>query len=108
MKVARRAPGPAYANLQWRKPREVWRVGASDARGIPTLAACCRGRLNACLGIDRGGDEPGRPIATDRTGVARGRLIDEAVVQDGATASMVMADREPAKQQGRTGVSPRT
>jgi hypothetical protein len=22
MMVARRAPGPAYANLQWRKPRE--------------------------------------------------------------------------------------
>ena len=34
MKVARRAPGPAYANLQWRKPREVWRGGASDAVGI--------------------------------------------------------------------------
>src|ERR1700688_2494961 len=31
MKVERRAPGPAYANLQWRKPREVWRGGASDA-----------------------------------------------------------------------------
>src|SRR6266404_248209 len=29
MKVERRAPGPAYANLQWRKPREVWRGGAS-------------------------------------------------------------------------------
>ena len=26
--------GPAYANLQWRKPREVWRGGASDAMGI--------------------------------------------------------------------------
>ena len=24
MKVERRRPGPAYANLQWRKPREVW------------------------------------------------------------------------------------
>ena len=26
--------GPAYANLQWRKPREAWRGGASDAAGI--------------------------------------------------------------------------
>ena len=34
MKVARPAPGPAYANLQRRKPREVWRGGASDAEGI--------------------------------------------------------------------------
>jgi hypothetical protein len=25
MKVARRTPGPAYANPQWRKPREEWR-----------------------------------------------------------------------------------
>jgi hypothetical protein len=42
MKVERRAPGPAYANLQWRKPREVWRGGASDAMGIwwlPCLSA---------------------------------------------------------------------
>jgi hypothetical protein len=37
MKVERRAPGPAYANLQWRKPREVWRGGASDAVGISRL-----------------------------------------------------------------------
>jgi hypothetical protein len=34
MKVQPRTPGPAYANLQWRKPREVWRGGASDAIGI--------------------------------------------------------------------------
>src|SRR5450432_661492 len=26
--------GPAYANLQWRKPREVWKGRASDAMGI--------------------------------------------------------------------------
>ncbi len=42
MKVARRAPGPAYANLQGRKPREVWRGDASDAMGIwrlPCLSA---------------------------------------------------------------------
>jgi hypothetical protein len=35
MKVARRTHrGPAYANLHWRKPREVWRGGASDAMGL--------------------------------------------------------------------------
>jgi hypothetical protein len=39
MKVARRTPGPAYANLQWRKPREVWRGGASDAVGIWRLVS---------------------------------------------------------------------
>ena len=40
------------------------------------------------------------------TGVAQQRLIDEAVVQGGATASMVMAGREPAKCS--TGMSRRT
>jgi hypothetical protein len=39
MKVERRAPGPAYANLQWRKPREVWRGGESDAMGIWRLSS---------------------------------------------------------------------
>src|ERR1700680_3469643 len=38
MTVARRTPGPAYANLQWRKPREVWRGGASDAMGTWRLS----------------------------------------------------------------------
>jgi hypothetical protein len=38
MKVGRRAPGPAYANLQWRKPREVWKGRASDAMGIWRLS----------------------------------------------------------------------
>src|SRR5258708_26719848 len=33
--------GPASANLQWRKPREVWRGGASDAMGIWRLS-CLR------------------------------------------------------------------
>jgi len=32
--------GPASANLQGRKPREVWRGLASDAMGISTLARC--------------------------------------------------------------------
>jgi len=31
---AARTVGPAYANLQWRKPREVWKGRASDAMGI--------------------------------------------------------------------------
>src|SRR5947209_20458069 len=30
--------GPAYANLQGRKPREVWSGRASDAMGISVLA----------------------------------------------------------------------
>lgn len=36
MMVAWRTLGPAYANLQWRKPREVWRGSASEAMGIST------------------------------------------------------------------------
>jgi hypothetical protein len=82
MKVERRAPGPASENLQWRKPRDVWRGGASDAMGISTLAICCRGTLNACLGSDRGGDEPGRLIATGRTGVAERRSNDTTAIKD--------------------------
>jgi len=31
---AARTVGPAYANLQWRKPREMWKGRASDAMGI--------------------------------------------------------------------------
>ena len=69
MMVARRTPGPAYANLQGRKPREVWRGLASDAMGISTLAVCCRGALNACLERDRRSDKPGQPIATCGIGV---------------------------------------
>ena len=75
--------------------------------GILALATCCRGTLTASLGSGRWGDEFGQPIATGRSGVAQRRLIDKAVVQRGATASMVIAGREPAKQKGRTGVSPR-
>src|SRR4030088_1951544 len=33
MMVARHTPGPAYANLQGRKPRDVGRGAASDAMG---------------------------------------------------------------------------
>jgi hypothetical protein len=35
-------------------------------------------------------------------------LLVEAVVQGGATASMVMADQEPAQQKYSTGMSPRS
>jgi hypothetical protein len=52
MKEVPRAPGPASANLQGRKPRETGRGGASDAMGIAVLAVCCQGALNAWLGSD--------------------------------------------------------
>src|SRR6266702_712787 len=94
MTVARRTRGPAYANLQWRKPRDVWRGCASDAMGISALAVCCGTALNARLGSDRGGDEPGRPIAIGRTGGAQRRSNGKTAIQ----ASMVIAGREPTKQ----------
>jgi hypothetical protein len=53
MKVARRALGPAYANLQGRKPREVWRGGASDAMGISAAAVFSRRALTASFGSGR-------------------------------------------------------
>ena len=99
--------GPAYANLQWRKPREVWRGGASVAMGIWTLAACCRGALTTSVGSGRRGGELGRSIAIAGTGVAQRRLIDESVTRGVATASMVMADRESARQR-RNGMPWRT
>ena len=86
----------------------MWRGGASAAMGISALGVCCRGALSTSLDSGGRGDEFSRPIATDRTGVARRRLIDDAVVQSGATASMVIAGREPAKQKCSTGMSPRT
>src|SRR5882757_5326610 len=105
MMTAPRTPGPASANLQGRKPREVGRSSASDAMGFSALVICCARALSSCLGSGRGG-ELSWPIATGSTGVAQQRLIDEAVVQGGATASMVMAGREPAKCS--TGMSRRT
>src|SRR4051794_29317670 len=69
--TAPRTPGPASESLQGRKPREVWRGGASDAMGIWTLATCCRGALIACLGSSRRGGEQCRAVATGRTGVAQ-------------------------------------
>ena len=107
MKVARRAPGPAYANLQGRKPREVWRDRASDAMGILVLAVCCRVALNACLGSDRGGDETFRPVATGRTGVAQRSSNDRTAIPGCARASRIIAGQEPSIQKCRTGVSPR-
>jgi hypothetical protein len=107
MMVARRTPGPAYANLQWRKPRDVGRGGASDAMGISALAVCCRGAMTACLGSGQWSGELGRPIAMGRTGAARRRLIDESVAPGVATASMVMAGRESARQR-RNGMPRRT
>jgi hypothetical protein len=38
---AARTVGPAYANLQWRKPREVWKGCASDAMGIYSVQRNC-------------------------------------------------------------------
>ena len=58
----------------------MWRGFASDAMGISALAVCCGGVLNACLGSDRGDDEPGRPIATGRTGVALRRSNDTTAI----------------------------
>ena len=81
----------------------MWRSSASAAMGISALAVSCRGALIASLGSGRRGGELGWPIAIGRTGVAWRRLIDEVVVQGGATASMVMAGREPAKQNCSTG-----
>ena len=99
---------PAYANLRGRKPRDVGQCGASGAMGISTLAVCRRGGLTACLASGRWGGGLDRLIAIGRTGVARRGLIDGAVVQGGATASVVMAGRKSAKQKCSTGMSPRT
>ena len=55
MKVVPRTPGPASANLQGRKPREVGRGGASDAMGILSLAVCVGCSLNAVCGCDQEG-----------------------------------------------------
>jgi hypothetical protein len=74
--------------------------------GFSALVICCPRALSSSLGSGRRGGELSWPIATGSTGVAQQRLIDEAVVQGGATASMVMAGREPAKCS--TGMSRRT
>ena len=48
MKVAQRTPGLAYANLQGRKPREVWRGFASDVMGIIRSAMQMSSRYVRC------------------------------------------------------------
>src|SRR6476620_5556825 len=80
---------------------------ASDAMGIWTLAACCRGALIASLGSSRRGGEHCRPIATGRTGVAQQRSNDRTAVPGFARASLIIAGQEAAIQRGRAGVSPR-
>jgi hypothetical protein len=98
MTVARRTPGPAYANLQGRKPREVWSGRASDAMGISASAVFGRGLPTAALGHDCAGDEASRSIAMGRTGVARRNTNDKRAVQCCTQASLVIAGREPAKE----------
>src|SRR5260370_35919265 len=97
-----RTAGPAYANLQWRKPREVWRSCASDAMGISALAVCCRRALNASLGSGRRGGGLGRPIAIGRTGVAQRRLIGEAACPGGPPGGTVYELREQAERRSRS------
>jgi hypothetical protein len=104
---AARTAGPAYANLQGRKSREVWRGSASDTMGISSLAVRCRGALTIVVGSDQRGSELVRSIAIAEAGVAQRGLIDESVARGVATASMVMADREAARQR-RNGMSRRT
>src|SRR5665213_1592247 len=106
MMVARRIPGPAYANLQGRKPWEVWRGCASDAMGISALAVCCGAASDARWGGERGGDEPGRPIAIGRTGGAQRRSNGKTAIQGGTRASVVIAGREPAKQKCSPAILP--
>jgi hypothetical protein len=106
MMVARRTLGPAYANLRGRKPRDVGRGGASDAMGISVRAVSCRGALGGCLRSCRGVGKLDRAIAIGRTWFAQWRLIDESVARCGVTASMAIADREPAQQKCRSGMSP--
>ena len=107
MKVARRTPGLAYANLQWRKPREVWRGRASDPMGISVSAVCRRGLLNACLGSDQGYDGPGWPVTIGRTGVASARSNRATVIAGGARSSLIIAGRDSAKRRYSPVILPR-
>ena len=91
--------GAAHSGAGVRKPPRVETAGGvrgrtSDAMGISAPAVCC----NVCFGIDREGDEPGRPIAIGGTGVALRRSNDTMGIQDGVGASQIIAGREPAKQ----------
>jgi hypothetical protein len=64
--------------------------------------------LIGSLGSSRCGGEQVRRIAKGRIGVARRGLIDGVVVHGGATASMIIADREPAQQKCNAGMLHRT
>ena len=101
--------GATHSGAGVRKPprEETAGGGASGVMGISALAVCWRRALTVALGSDQSGGELSGPIATGSTGVAQQRLIDEAVVQGGATASKAVADREPAQQKFSSGMSPR-
>ena len=66
--------------------------------GILVLSVCRRGLLKASEGSDQCNDEPGWPIAIDRTDVACGRLNDTTAISGGARARLIIAGRESAKQ----------
>ena len=86
----------------------MWRGCASVAMGISALAVRCRGELGACATGERGCEEAGRPIAMGRAGVALRKSNGRAAIAGRATASMVVAGREPAQQKCSTGMSHRT
>src|SRR6266481_5523885 len=90
MMTAPRTPGPASANLQGRKPRDVGHCGASDAMEISALAVCCRRALTAFLGSD----ELGRSIAMGRTDVVRRGAALECLDDDHAAAAARTRMRE--------------
>jgi len=82
--------------------RSVRRYGDFDAGGVSP------GWVDRLFGKRSMGWRAWSADVMGSTGVARRRLIDEAVVQSGATASVVMAGRKSAKQKCSTGMSPRT
>jgi hypothetical protein len=104
---AAHAGGPAYANLQRRKPREVWRGRASDAMGILASAVCRRGLLNACVGCDQGYDEPGWPVAIGRNDVGSARSNRATVIAGAVRSSLIIAGRDSAKQRCSPVILPR-
>ena len=93
MMVARRTPGPAYANLQGRKPREVWRGGASDAMGIWVLADVLPvSAVERCSGkpVDGATSCWIEPVAIGRIDVAQqliGRFVTAGRVSRGRACS---------------------
>jgi hypothetical protein len=99
---------PRISGAGVRKPPRNETAGRRARRsvrryGVSALAVGCRGALTGSLGSGRRDGELGGSIAIGRTDVVRRRLLVEAVVQGGATASMVMADQESAQQKYSTG-----